>query len=395
MNNEQKLADFHIHTRHSFDAVLTIDDVEKCALENNVEWISITDHNTSQALVDLWRKRGEDFKCPYITLDSGIKVVSGVEVTARVMEIPILKGNTCKVQLLVFDADLSPQSPLMRLMDLKHHNDIDFDLRKLNYLISLDPKARIYEDDILNWCKEKGITTEEPSNKDIMNFIEEKNLDLGITSEKKLYQLLEKMPPVERLDLDATEVIKIAHASGGYVLMAHPCRNIRRTADKQELLKVLIEDGFETLYNGEDKETYDYIKRAVKRFSKKNKMIYSGGSDSHNMIEGNCIGKYIGGKHLTPIVAENLGIIDKMEQLKRFYEKGNRNYFVTTVEVENYIAECVIRAADIKANSKYRSSNKPKTKKQKNKEANYNKNLRNLYMGKYSLKDVCDVFEKN
>ena len=346
MSDIQKLADFHIHSKYSFDGVLSPAQIEGAALRNNLEWFAMTDHNTIQASIDLWQEEGQSLNAPYITLESGVNVVSGVEVTCKVMPVTNLKGNASKVHLLVYGADLSPESPIVRLMNIKHQNDLDFDLRRLQYLISLKPGASVTLEEIQEWFKKNGVEGE-PSNKQIMDFLDDKGIDLGITSERRLTRLLEGMPPVERLDLDAEQVIKAGQASGGIVLMAHPSQNLRRTASKMDLLRVLLNaglDGFELLYNGANSDTAHLIDRAIKSYAKKKSMVYSGGSDTHDLSEGNTLGKW-NKKRVITVESQEKGIIKRVEAMHKAFENGERDTLTPNAEVERYISRCAAKVA--------------------------------------------------
>lgn len=345
MEETQKLADLHIHSNYSFDGSLSPTQIEQSALRRGVEWISFADHNTPQASIDLWTEKGEDLRSPYITLDSGIKVVSGIEVTCKVMSVANLKGNASKIHLLVYGADLSPDSPIVRLMEIKRQNDLDYDLRRLRYLISLKPDISISTEEIQQWFVKNGVEGE-PSNEQIMKFLDDKRIDLGITSERKLVAMLERMPPVERLNLDAEKVIRVGHASGGVVLMAHPSQNLRRTANKRALLSILLSsglDGFETLYNGANPDASKLIESCVASYSKKRSMIYSGGSDTHNLAEGNTIGKWNKRHNIT--VDEIDSIINKVESMQAAYEKGQRDNLKPDATVDRYIDQCATKVA--------------------------------------------------
>ena len=367
MADTQKLADFHIHSKYSFDGVLSPVQIEQSALANNVEFVSMTDHNTIQASIDLWKTHKADLKSPSITLDSGVTFVSGVEVTCKVMSVANLKGNACKVHLLIYGADLSPQSPIVRLMNIKHQNDLDYDLRRLQYLLSLKPNVYVTLEEIQEWFKNNGVEGE-PSNKQIMDFLDEKGIDLGITSERRLTRLLEGMPPVERLDLDAEEVVRVAHASGGVVVMAHPFHNLRRTVNKMDLLETLLNaglDGFELLYNGANSDSANLIDRAVKKFAKKRSMIYTGGSDIHDLSEGNTMGKWNKNRLITKASQEK-GVIKRVNAMQRAYENGERDKVRPDVSVEVYIAECDRRVKEIKGVAlgvPAKKTTKPKSKK--------------------------------
>ena len=367
MAENQELADFHVHSDYSFDGDRTPAQIDQDALANNVKFVSITDHNTIQASIDLWTSQGADLKNPSITLDSGVTFVSGVEVTCKVMPVANVKGNASKVHLLIYGADLSPQSPIVRLMNIKHQNDLDYDLRRLQYLISLKPNTYISLEEIQKWFRDNGVEGE-PSNKQIMDFLDDKGIDLGITSERRLTRLLEGMPPIERLDLDAEEVIRVGHASGGVVLMAHPSHNLRRTANKMDLLETLLKaglDGFELLYNGANSDSANLIDRAVKKFAKKRSIIYSGGSDTHDLSEGNTIGKWNKNRLITKASQEK-GIIKRINAMQRAYENGERDIAKPNGIVERYIADCDRKVRNIKASATEvpdKKPTKPKPKK--------------------------------
>ena len=367
MAEKQRLADFHIHSKYSFDGVLSPVQIESSAVANNVEWLSMTDHNTIQASIDLWKEHDQDLKSPSLTLDSGVTVVSGVEVTCKVMPVANLKGNASKVHLLIYGADLSPESPIVRLMNIKHQNDLDFDLRRLQYLISLKPGACVTLEEIQEWFRNNGVEGE-PSNKQIMDFLDDKGIDLGITSERKLTRLLEGMPPIERLDLDAEQIIRVGHASGGIVLMAHPSQNLRRTANKMDLLETLLKaglDGFELLYNGATSDTANLIEKAIKKVAKKRSIVYSGGSDTHNLAEGNTMGKWNKNKIISKASQEK-GVIKRIEAMQVAYENGERDKRKPDTTVDRYIAECDRKVKANKAGAPMSSTTKPakpKTKK--------------------------------
>lgn len=368
MSKSQECADFHLHCKpYSFDGALSLRQIEDLARRNNVKWISITDHNNIKAPIKLWSARREDLSSPYIVLDSGIKVVSGVEVTCRVMPVANLKGNPSKVHILIYGADLSPASPIVRLMDIKAKNDIDFDLRKLNYLLSFRPDKKVSIEEIQDWFRKNNIDGE-PSNKELIDFLDDKGIDLGIYTEKKLTKLLEEMPEVERLDLNVEEVIKVAHASGGIAVMAHPGLNLRRTSRKMDLLEVLIKsgiDGFEMLYHGVNSDTADLIDKAVRKFAKRRSMVYTGGSDTHDVSEGNTVGFFGKGRPIT-LASQEYGLIKRLHPMMKAYRK-HQSRIKYLADVEKYISDCYKIAQGISVKKSKNKSIKPSKKHYKEK----------------------------
>lgn len=384
---KQILADFHLHTWFS-DGAKSPEEMIEYAKKNGVQWLSFTDHNTLQACIDLWKKHGEDLSKPCINVD-GVNIVSGVEVTCRVMPVANTKGNSAKVHLCVYGADMSPESPLVRLMEIKRKNDLEYDLARLNYLLSLKPNIHISQDEILEWFRKNGVDGE-PSNQQIMDFLDYKNIDLGISSSTKLSRLLEGMPPVQRLNIDAEMLIRVAHASGGKVVFAHPAHNLKRTSDKLYMLETLLRaglDGFEMLYNGANTETAHLIDIATKRYAKKKSIIYTGGSDTHSLAEGNTIGKWSGKNNRNkPITVESQekGLIKVINALLRGYEAGDGVRWDYDAVAERYVSHCRTRAAEAKG--EVSPAIVPKTK-------NKTPHSRNRYKGKPSAEEYYATAE--
>jgi predicted metal-dependent phosphoesterase TrpH len=97
-NTRNMRFDLHIHSNHSLDSGLTIDDILKRAVEKDLDGIAICDHNTITGNF-LARKRAKDLNLPLI-------VIPGVEV------------STTQGHLIVLGArgsvppDLSPQETI-------------------------------------------------------------------------------------------------------------------------------------------------------------------------------------------------------------------------------------------------------------------------------------------
>ena len=295
-----KKADFHIHSEYSFDGVLSIDEIIREAKKNRLSWIAITDHNTDEGVRSLWDELDEDYNKPYINVD-GLNVVSGVEVTCRVDGVLNNKDRTAKVHLLVYGASLDPRSPFSRLINKKHQNDRDYDFGRLEHLLSQVHNHDITEQDIKDFIQYKkqdnpGYST--LSGSDIYEFLLSHHLTLA-KSYKEFARLLEDCPQIERLDIDAKELIEIAHASGGIVIMAHPAESIKRTDAAEDLMATLVEnglDGFETKYNSREdryKECHRLLVLLDRVYTTAGKkLIFTGGSDSHTFADGVRLGRY-------------------------------------------------------------------------------------------------------
>ena len=296
MGYQKKLADFHIHSLYSFDAVLSPEEIVDAANHNNASWIAITDHNNLEGVCSLWDKSGTKYNIPIAEYKS-VNVVSGVEVTCRVSAVNNYNHRSCKVHLLVYGASLDKNSPLVSLMETKHNNDRDVDFGLLEYMLSLKPNHKITEKHIRKFIQEKrkerpGYST--MSNADIYEFLNKHGITVA-KSYKQFMELVKDAPKFDRINIEAQDLIDIAHASGGIVIMAHPAHNLRRTAEPEELIRELIAagiDGFETSYVGVSDKTNDMIARVVEEEEKTGSMIYTGGSDTHSLINGNKIGLF-------------------------------------------------------------------------------------------------------
>jgi len=151
-------------------------------------------------------------------------------------------------------------------------------------------------------------------------FIEEFLTRKGITPAKSFRDLFNKAPIYERLNIWAEDLIKVAHASGGIVIMAHPALNLRRTNNKSKLVESLLLgdiDGFEEVYNNADGESMRTISSAARKIKTKNEILYSGGSDNH--FKDGDIG-FVDGK---PILStQTKGMLKSIKKLKAAREQG-------------------------------------------------------------------------
>jgi hypothetical protein len=127
---------------------------------------------------------------------------------------------------------------------------------------------------------------------DIYEFLQENKITIA-KSYRQFENMLAEAPQMRRLNIDAKDLIDIAHASGGMVVLAHPSLNLIRTYDPELLVDALIDaeiDGFESVYVGEMSRYTDMINERIKEKKVKKFMVETGGSDTHNFFHGNTIG---------------------------------------------------------------------------------------------------------
>lgn len=286
----------HVHSEHSPDGVHTIEHIIDVARENGIEWLSITDHNNLEGVRKLWQSKDKPYTDAFIDCD-GVKVVSGVEVTCRLNSVLNNKGRSCKLHLLVYGASLDPSSPLSRLITAKHKNDYEYDFGVLEYILSQDSKHNVTMQDVRDFIQKKKQTNpgySTLSRDDMHEFLLEYGVNVA-KSNRAFMSLLKEAPHVERLDIDAEELINIAHASGGMVVLAHPALSLKRTQKSKEVIRELLKlglDGVEWWYNCDNKLYTEYKDIMSPLLSQDT--LYLGGSDCHNFAHGINMGRYSG-----------------------------------------------------------------------------------------------------
>jgi len=339
----KNLADFHIHSNYSFDGTLSPSEIVKFGRGKGLTFLSITDHNNLEGVRDLWDNYRGDYNSPAIFCN-GVNAVSGVEVTCRVGSVKNNEGNSSKIHLLVYGADINPLSPLSRLMDIKHENDRDVDFGILDYFLSLQPDHKVSEKDIRKFIQERSngsSSSSNFSNNDIYNFL----VMHGITvarSHRHFMELLESAPKISRVNIEASDLIKVAHASGGMVVLAHPALNLRRTPHPKALIQTLVDceiDGFEVFYNECSEKINSMIKDVIRAKKPRNYIVYTGGSDTHSFFHGNTLGNYNSYDQIT--TSNQKKFINEIIALKMARMEGkltHREYSkVSPVEIESII----------------------------------------------------------
>lgn len=280
--SNKKLADFHIHTHVSLDGIHTIDEILARAKKYKVGTIAITDHNTVKGVHSYFKELGYN---DYTTMikHEDINIIAGTEVTVRAEDIENKAGKSAKFHILCYGFDRSPNSPLMRLLEMKRLNDIEYDLSYFLYL------ANVYDvvfdlDDIQKTLLNKKLNNSnygEFKKDDVIEYLESNGYDF-FKSKRELYTVLSKCIKPRRLNIELKDLVKIVHASGGICLVAHPLLNLYRVKQYSAAIKELANsglDGFEKLNYKSKKLNF----RLTTAFLKLNKTpITSCGSDFHD-----------------------------------------------------------------------------------------------------------------
>jgi len=332
MSKKKKLnlADFHVHSRGSADGVYNIEELLKRAKKYKVQYMTIADHNYFDDIINFLKMNNLPLGRASHMIN-GVNLVPGVEVTCRVDGVKNYKGNDAKIHLLVQAPMLQANSRLVRLMKIKHGNDLAVDFGLLFNVarlkgIEIDPDA------VSNFLIQKRLFFDEGFSSfgrdDVIEFFNSQGITIA-KSMKEYNKLFDNVPHAERLNLSASDVIQIAHNSGGLVILAHPKTNLSRTNNKKELIDFLLEheiDGFEVMTRAMDRPTFDLISRCCKRHELRNDIIFSGGSDFHVSNQYSRIGEFNNIPLTTSSQSQLIYEIQKLNKARRQSVVTHRDY---------------------------------------------------------------------
>lgn len=348
----EKLADFHVHSDGSADGYHKIPALIERARNFNVDYLSITDHNNFVETLKFLDKLDCDHRLAMHDVE-GVKFVPGVEVTCRVEDVKNFKGNNLKVHLLVYSPDLTDDSPIVRLMNIKHGNDLAVDFGMLLNVakckgIQLDMQS--VRDFIVHKRQNGDSGFSSFGRDDVYDYFKSQKITIA-KSAKKFDRLIDSIPRSERLNLSASDVIDIVHASGGICVMAHPKLHLGRTNNRKEAVESLLEygiDGFELMSTSMDNDTFGIITSVCDRFPLKNPILYTGGSDFHVYSEYSKLGRFAGLpltlKSQEPLIKE-LHTLNKAREQKSNTHRRYRP--VLQDDIDNTIAAYSIQAHQI------------------------------------------------
>ena len=318
---DDRLVDFHVHSRGSADGLHSIARLLYRAKTFNIDYMSITDHNNFNEVRRFLNEADADMRLAMHDFD-GVNIVPGVEITCRVDDVKNLKGNDLKVHLLVYSPILTDDSPLVQLMKIKHGNDLAVDFGTLLNIAKIKG-IQIDSEEVRKFVINERATSNPGfssfGKEDVMNYFLSKHINIA-KSQREYTRFFESIPRAERLNLSAEDVINIAHSSGGIVVMAHPKVHLNRTNNKQEAVDSLLEygiDGFELMTPSMDNDTFTLITRECSRFKSGNPILYTGGSDFHVYSEHSKLGRFgdlpITAKSQQSVIKE-LNILNKVRQ---------------------------------------------------------------------------------
>ena len=246
--------DLHCHTRLS-DGTLGIEDIINFAKKKGLETIAITDHDCLAGTV-----RGK-----IIGARQGIQVIPGVELSATD------EKNDRNVHILCY----LPDAPDM-LEGLCKRNSLA--RKKAGHFMMLQTAKRFpISTEFITKCATGSTNLYK---KHIMQAL----IECGYTDSfnGELYDKLFSKDSEENILVvpkyeDVKAVIEAVHTAGGVAILAHPYAS-GCVDDLADYIEYGI-DGIEVFHPSADEEQ----QAALKKFSSKNKLLMTGGSDFHGL----------------------------------------------------------------------------------------------------------------
>lgn len=259
------MIDLHIHSNFS-DGRLSVEEIIKEAIINNIKVISITDHdNVESANYILGNSKNE-----------GIIIIPGVELSA----VTYMFGEKLKIHLLGYGYDFKNKRLLDSVAEVygRRYEDNKKYIDKLIYKLSFMSKDFFTDFDYgkYGWINRKIINQSLPYL--TKNQLEE--LKNYLNEEKPVYNNYNF--PIE----EAVEIIKISH---GYTSLAHPFQIKLSEENFQKLIQYLIYlglDGLETFHKDSSEEERKKLRNDAINY----RLYETGGSDFHTYGYDSSIG---------------------------------------------------------------------------------------------------------
>jgi len=263
--------DLHIHTKTCSDGNLYIEEVFKEAKRRNINFMSITDHDSidcQERAIALAR----EYDIAYIT---------GVELNVT-FQYP--GSKSISLDFLAYQYDIGNQELKNKLQMIKEHREARAlqILEKLNVEFDKENIERFTEKDIRNIQARVDGVFGRPH---IANYLIEKGI---VRDKQEAFDKYLVKCDAPKYPLSLAEASKLVRNAGGILILAHPndpngTSLVSITRDLNEQTRIIEEymleyiDGVECWHSRNDvKTTAHYVK-----FARKHSLLMSGGSDCH------------------------------------------------------------------------------------------------------------------
>ncbi len=255
--------DFHIHTTYS-DGGKTFEEIISLCKENNIGYISITDHNT--------------FKVYKRKFDSDIKILKGIELDVKY-------NKNLTLHMLLYDFNLNS-----KLLKKYYKNNRRYEIRCFNSMIrEVEKKNNIKLD---SKKVKKFIKTNNYFDRVRLNNL---LVECGLSKdpESAFYSYTKDIKEHKRKSITMKELFKLEKDSKGIVAIAHP---LRYSSDikyvEQIILNLKEKYNLRVVEAINNRQTLPDEKELLS-FCKKNNLYVSAGSDAHYKF-GEKVNKSVG-----------------------------------------------------------------------------------------------------
>ncbi len=262
------MIDMHIHSNYSDGKLTPFEIIDRC-IKNNVNKMSITDHDTVEAYSD------ELFD---YCKNNNIEIITGVEISTRY--------NKKSIHVLGYNIDINNKELINKLETLRNSRHdylykVGTKLKELGYFINVEELDKV------------DSVTKAHIALDIIN--NKKNYDLlnntfgHIPNKGEFIETLMNencVAYVEKLSISPKEAAEIIRKAGGKVVLAHPVAyEFEDGLNDEDILNIINEmnaDGIEANYIYVDKNNRKHNEiRKWNSFAKKHNLNVTIGSDFH------------------------------------------------------------------------------------------------------------------
>lgn len=254
--------DFHVHTDHS-DGVFSPEKIVELAVEQNLNGIAITDHDTISA-IQLAKNHSKRY--------NNFVVIPGIEISSIY--------NNEEVHILGYFIDYNNKDLIKVTNELKLSR-LSRGLKMINKINELGLELSI--EDVKEQSGDKYI-----GRPHIARAMIKKGYISNI--QEAFEKFLDRGKPayVERYKITINETISLIHKSNGFAILAHP-----GLLKDKNIINYCIDsgiDGIECIHSKHDETIVEYLTQ----IANDNNLLITGGSDYHgDLVNGELIlGKY-------------------------------------------------------------------------------------------------------
>lgn len=240
--------DLHTHTNAS-DGELSPHQLVSKAIEENMDVIAITDHDTVNALLKLEKEKTES-----------LKIIPGIEISTR---------EQCSIHILGYYIDIHNKELLQEIGKIEVSRMREIKQVVKNLAAHLDDSIRVR--DII---KEEKVLTMNA----VADYLQKKGYSASRQDSYDKYLQEGKFAFVQKECMKPEKAIKLIAACGGIPVLAHPNRLKLSMDEKYELIVQLVQYGLRGIeVYCRDMDDVNWYMDLCHKYN----LIITGGSDFH------------------------------------------------------------------------------------------------------------------